>query len=286
MKQYPAVEHLHMQVDGLRFYVAASGPAHGPLVVLLHGFPEMSYAWRHQIGPLAAAGWRVVAPDQRGYGHSDKPRSREAYRLDRLARDVLGLAKAFGRDRFSVCGHDWGGVVAWELASRHPAHVERVAILNAPHPATVWRHAMTTPVQALKSWYVGFFQLPLVPEAALSAGQYTWLRNALRRSSRPGTFSADELAVYCEAWSQDGALTGMLNWYRALPLGAAGVPQRIGQPVRILWGDSDAFLDASLAEEGAAMCSDARVLHLPRATHWLHHEEAERINSELIDFLA
>lgn len=286
MRPHPAVEHLQLEVDGLRFYVAACGPANGPLVVLLHGFPEMSYGWRHQIGPLAAAGCRVVAPDQRGYGHSDKPRGRDAYRLDRLVQDVLGLAHVLGHERFSVCGHDWGGVVAWQLAARHAPHIERAAILNAPHPATVWRHVVTSPVQALRSWYIGFFQLPMLPEAALSAGQYTWLRNALVRSSRPGTFRAEELAVYCEAWAQEGALTGMLNWYRAAALGSATPPQRIGLPVRILWGDRDAFLDASLAEEGASMCADAHVLHLPRATHWLHHEEAARVNQELIGFFA
>ncbi len=160
---YPGIETIRLKVNGVDLHAAAAGPADGPLVVLLHGFPEFWYGWRHQIGPLAAAGLRVLAPDQRGYGLSDKPTGRLAYRLDTLADDVLGLADALGRERFAVVGHDWGGALAWHLAARNPERIERAAVLNGPHPATVWGHTLASPSQAVKGWYVAFFQMPMVP---------------------------------------------------------------------------------------------------------------------------
>ncbi|MGE5864135.1 MAG: alpha/beta fold hydrolase, partial [Rhizobacter sp.] len=131
------IDTLLLRANGLAFHACAAGPDDGPLVLLLHGFPESSAAWRHQIGPLARAGWRVVAPDQRGYGQTSRPRGRSAYRIDALADDVEGLARALGADRYAVVGHDWGGLVAWHLASRGAEGLERMAILNAPHPATM-----------------------------------------------------------------------------------------------------------------------------------------------------
>jgi pimeloyl-ACP methyl ester carboxylesterase len=279
------VEHLYLEANGLQFHARAAGPRHGPLVLLLHGFPESSYGWRHQLEPLAAAGLRVVAPDQRGYGQSSKPTGRAAYTLDLLADDVMGLAHALGAERYAVVGHDWGGVVAWHLATRGPAGLGRVAILNAPHVATVGRHTVLNPSQALKGWYVGFFQLPVVPELVLGSADCLWLRNALVSTSRPGCFSADELRVYRAEWERSGALTGMLNWYRALPLDGPLAGGRVLLPVCVLWGDRDAFLDPALAERGAEMCERAQVIHFSDATHWLHHEEPARVNEALRSFL-
>jgi pimeloyl-ACP methyl ester carboxylesterase len=279
------VEHLSVEANGLRFYLAASGPQSGELVLLLHGFPELSYGWRHQVGPLAAAGFRVVAPDQRGYGHSDKPKGRHAYTIDKLADDVIGVADALGRERFRLVGHDWGGIVSWYLASRRPRHVERLAILNAPHPAAAWRHTLWNPTQALKSAYVAAFQLPLLPEIALSAGNGALLASALRGTSRPGTFSEAELDVYRQAWCKEGALTSMLNWYRALPLGDATSSRRVAAPTLVLWGDRDSALDAALADSSVEWCDSGQSIHFPECTHWLQHEEPARVNALLIDFL-
>ena len=128
------VEFLPLRTNGITLHAAAAGPAEGKLVILLHGFPEFWYGWRHQIAPLAASGLRILAPDQRGYNLSDKPAGIAAYRLDTLADDVIGLADALGREHFAVVGHDWGGVVAWRLAARNPERVTRAVILNAPHP--------------------------------------------------------------------------------------------------------------------------------------------------------
>jgi len=279
------IEHLELEANGLRFHALASGPKDGPLVLLLHGFPEFSYGWRHQLRALGAAGLRAVAPDQRGYGRSDKPAGIRSYEIDRLAMDVVALAHALDHDRFRLVGHDWGGIVAWHLASNQPQALERLVILNAPHLGIVGRHALQHPLQLLKSSYVGFFQLPLVPELALTSWDCALLVSALERSSRPGTFTPDELKVYRAAWSEDGAMTTMLNWYRALALGTAREPQRIGLPVRVLWGDRDTALEPSLAEASLALCDDGEVFHFADATHWLQHEKIDDVNQHLVDFL-
>ena len=264
----------------------AAGPADGPLVVLLHGFPEFWYGWRRQIGPLAAAGLRVLAPDLRGYNLSAKPEGLASYVLDVLADDVLGLADALGRRRFAIVGHDWGGVLAWHLAARDPGRIERAAILNAPHPATMRGFARAHPSQLARSWYVAFFQLPGLPERMLRANEFAWLANGLTGSSRAGTFSDADLARYREAWAQPGALTAMLAWYRAVRLEQPPTtPLRVEVPVRVIWGDRDRFLDARLAEAGAAACDRAEVHHLRRASHWVQHEAPDEVNRLLVEFL-
>jgi pimeloyl-ACP methyl ester carboxylesterase len=279
------IEHLSLLSQGLRFNVAVAGPVDGPLVIMLHGFPENWYAWRHQSGPLAAAGYRVAMPDQRGYGQSEKPVGRRHYQLGTLAEDVIGLAQALGHERFTVVGHDWGGVVAWQLATQHFAHLEGAVILNAPHPATLLRYGLKNPMQLLKSAYVGFFQLPLLPEFMLSVGNYQALVLGLTSTSRPDTFSPVDLDVYRQAWAQPSALTSMLNWYRALPLTRSLAERRISLPLRIIWGDRDSALEPGLAEEGLGWCDNGEVFHLPNAGHWLHHEDADRINELLLGFL-
>ena len=282
----PAPELVRLRANGLEFHAALAGPADGPLVVLLHGFPEFWYGWRRQIEPLAAAGLRVLAPDQRGYNLSAKPEGLQAYVLDRLAEDVLGLADALQHRHFRVVGHDWGGVVAWHPARHHPDRIVRAAVLNAPDPGTMDRFARSRPRQIARSWYVAFFQLPALPEATLRAGDFAWLRSALTRSSRPGTFTADDLAVYRAAWRQPGALTAMLNWYRALRLRRrAVVTAPIEVPVRVIWGDSDRFLERDLAQVGAAGCRHGEACHVAQATHWVQHEEPEQVNRLLLDFL-
>jgi pimeloyl-ACP methyl ester carboxylesterase len=280
-----AIEHLQLAVNGQSLYAAVAGPDDGPLVVLLHGFPEMSYGWRHQIGPLAAAGLRVAALDQRGYGHSSKPSGRKAYRLDELASDVVSAARSLGRERFSLVGHDWGGIVAWHLAAQAGTPVERLAILNAPRADSFAGYLARHPVQALMSSYVAGFQLPVLPELALRAGDFALLRAALESNSRPGTFSEEEIAVYRSAWAMPGALTTMLNWYRALGLARRREARRIRVPTLVVWGDRDFALQAGLAEASAAACDDAEVVHVADAGHWIQHEEPDRVTTLLLAFL-
>jgi pimeloyl-ACP methyl ester carboxylesterase len=286
MTQPIPVELLRLQADGITLHAAAAGPPEGELVILLHGFPEFWYGWRQQIAPLTGAGLRILAPDQRGYNLSDKPAGIGAYRLDALADDVLALADALGREHFAVVGHDWGGVVAWHLAARNPERASRAAILNAPHPATLWRYARSHPSQLRKSWYVAGFQLPVLPELALRAGNFAMLRRALIRSSRNDAFAAADWPIYRRAWAQPGALGAMLNWYRALRHGVRALPAtRIRVPVRVIWGERDAFLDRGLADAGIALCDRGEIFYLPDATHWVQHEEPDRVNRLLIEFL-
>ena len=281
-----AVEHLQLSANGQSISAAVAGPVYGPFVLLLHGFPDISYGWRHQLGALAAAGLRVAAIDQRGYGHSSKPRGRNAYRLEALAADVIEVARRLGRQRFAVVGHDWGGIVAWHLASQENDVVERLAILNAPRIDGFARYLSRHPLQALMSSYVAGFQVPVLPELVLRAGDFALLEAALQSNARAGSFSADDLAVYRTAWAMPGALTTMLNWYRALALAPRPEGGRVRAPTLIVWGDRDFALQSGLAEAGAATCDDAEVVHVPDAGHWIQVEEPERVNALLRSFLA
>ncbi|RYY83610.1 MAG: alpha/beta hydrolase [Comamonadaceae bacterium] len=275
---------MHVAANGLSFHVLLAGPEDGPPVVLLHGFPEFSYGWRHQVDALANAGFRVIVPDQRGYGQTSKPEGTTAYVIDRLADDVLEIAAVLGHPRFSVVGHDWGGIVAWHLASRNPHEIRAAAILNAPHPATFASYAFRHPLQLLRSMYVGFFQVPWLAEAALRANDFAALAMALTGTSKAGTFGDADLARYREAWRQPGALTAMLNWYRALPLSRTE-HARVRCPAKVIWGDADTALGKGMAEAALKFCDRGEVVHLPDATHWLHHEQPERINTLLVAFL-
>jgi len=275
-----------LQANGITLHCIEAGPKEGPLVILLHGFPEFWWGWRHHIEPLAEAGFRVLVPDQRGYNLSDRPEGRGAYDLDTLAKDVIGLSDALGYDRCSLVGHDWGGLVAWWTASLYPGRIERLAVLNAPHPAIAGSYLRRHPSQMLRSSYIGFFQVPFLPEAMLSAGRYRALKRTLLRTSRAGTFSEQDLAEYEKAWARKGALTAMVNWYRALLLRprsrSAG---RLSMPVLALWGMRDQFLEYGLCEESLALCDHPEVKPFEGASHWLHLEEADRVNDALLGFL-
>lgn len=272
---------------GLRLHVVEAGPADAPLCVLLHGWPESSYAWRHQIAPLAAAGLRVVAPDQRGYGRSDKPRGIGAYRLDRLAADVVDVIQALGRERAHVVGHDWGGNVAWYLAAAWPERVERLAILNVPHPAVMLRHLRTNPAQMRRSWYMFYFQLPGLPEWSLRRRDWRNLKRILRGGSRRGTFSDAELDRYAADWARPGAMRSSLHWYRAAFRRRPPRPAswRVRAPTRIVWGPEDLALGREMVEPSAALCERADVVWIDGAGHWVQHEEPERVSALLVDHL-
>lgn len=260
----------------------------GPLVVLLHGFPEPWFGWRFQIAALAAAGFRVVAPDMRGYNRSSKPAGVAAYDIERLAGDVRDLIGERGAERAFLAGHDWGAAVAWVTAMYHPHVVERLAIVNVPHPRRMLQ-GLRRPRQLRKSWYMFFFQLPWLPERALSAGHWRALRRALERDTRPGAVSDADLDRYVEAWSQPGAATAMLNYYRAAFRGTPKQIERrirpVSAPTRVIWGERDRFLGAELAEPDRADVPNLeRVFRLPDAGHFVQLDEPERVSSLLVEF--
>lgn len=265
------MEFSRVPTNGIVLHVAQAGPSSGPLVILLHGFPEFWYGWRHQIQSLARAGYRVWAPDQRGYNHSDKPDKIGAYTIDHLGEDIIGLIDAAGEKRAFLVGHDWGAAVAWYLAAKHPSRIEKMLAINVPHGAVMARHLRRSPSQMLKSWYIFFFQLPWFPELVSRFVNWYPAVQALRTSSRPGTFSASDLQRYREAWSQPRAFSSMINWYRAAARG--GSPRlaygRVRVPTTLLWGVQDRFLDTAMAQPSVDLCREGRLVLFEEATHWV-----------------
>ncbi len=282
----PDLEHRTLDGAGARLHVALAGPPDGPLVVLLHGFPELWYAWRNQLGPLAAAGFRVAAPDQRGYAGSDKPSDLAAYTRDRLADDVAALIHGLGRERAAVIGHDWGAAVAWWLALQRPQIVARLAALNVPHPR-VFAQALRTPAQLRRSWYMGFFQLPWLPEALLGARGARRLLQLMRRSTAPGSCSEEDLAVYREAYLAPGALRGMLAWYRAAVRRRARPGQDpVQPPTLLLWGRRDQALGEELARPSIDRCREGELVLVEDAGHFVALDAWPTVNRELLRFLS
>lgn len=275
--------HRHVNVGEVSLHIAEAGDRSRPLVVFLHGFPEFWYSWRHQLEALAKAGYWCVAPDLRGYNESDKPEGVGSYALEKLVGDVAGLIGALGREKAHVVGHDWGAVVAWSFAQAEPGRLEKLAILNVPHPVTFLR-GIKTARQLFKSWYMFFFQLPWIPERAMAAFDYAALRKGF------ASFSREEQDRYVEAMKTPGARTATLAYYRSIIRrvlrGDTPKPRRIEAPVLVIWGDRDAFLGVELAEPPPEWVPDARVVHIPEASHWVQNDAPERVNELLLSFLA
>jgi len=280
----PQRQELWFERDGIRLHAVAAGPSDGRLVILLHGFPEFWYSWKAQIGPLAEAGFRVVVPDQRGYNISSKPPKVADYAIGNLVPDVLFIAGRLGREKFYLAGHDWGAAVAWATALFAPDRVKKLAILNVPHPAVFLRSVRTNPRQMRRSWYMAFFQLPRIPESWFSANNFAMGVKSLTASSRPGTFSAEDIDQYRRAWSNPGTVTAMISWYRAFFRARPALPTdpKVHVPTRILWGREDMFLLPEMAEQSLAYCDSAELTYFDDATHWLQHEEPEAVTAALI----
>jgi pimeloyl-ACP methyl ester carboxylesterase len=268
-------------------FVVQAGPADGPPVVLLHGFPEFWYAWKGAIAPLAAAGFRVIVPDQRGYGDSDKPPGVESYDVDRLADDVVGLLAALGHQRAAVAAHDWGGGVAWNLAIRHPEAVRKLAILDTPHPdAGRIRKSQEERI----SWYRTFFQIPWLPEWSARLGHWAIQSKMLRDTSRPGAFPDEKLALYRSAWDRDGAFGKMVNWYRAAfrrpPPDPDAPLRRVAVPTLVIVAPDDAFIPGDLTRASIELLDDGRLVELDEGSHWVLQEEPAAIAALLASFFA
>jgi pimeloyl-ACP methyl ester carboxylesterase len=257
-------------------------------MVLLHGFPEFWYGWRSQINALAAAGFRVVAPDMRGYNLSSRPADVADYDFEKLTGDVRDLVHERGAQSALLAGHDWGGSVAWATAMNHPEVVDRLAILNAAHPRKL-SEGLHHPGQLRKSWYFFFFALPDLPDAIVHANDWHFFRHFLH-DAHP-TFTTEEMDRYIEAWSQPGAVTGMINYYRSSVRTPAKKSEAAIHPIKaptlVIWGQRDAYLGRELAEpEHDDVPGLERVERLPDASHWVHHDDAERVNQLLINFFA
>ena len=276
-----------VSTNGVSLHVVEAGPVDGPPVILLHGFPEFWYGWRRQIDALAGAGFRVVIPDQRGYNTSDKPRGTAAYNIDLLAADVIGLIDHLGVEQAAVVGHDWGAAVTWWAAMRHPSRIERAAVLNVPHPVVMRRELKSNFRQLRKSWYMFFFQIPWLPEALLTRNRCQPLLDSLVKTSRAGAFTPDDLEKYRAAFTQPGAVTAMINWYRAMMRSKTAHIEsvRIKVPMLMLWGALDPFLGRELGQPSLDLCDHGRLEFFEQATHWVQHEEPAGINAALLQYL-
>jgi epoxide hydrolase 4 len=276
----------YADVGDVRLHYVEAGE--GPLIVLLHGFPEFWYGWRLQIAPLAAAGFRVVAPDMRGYNLSSRPEGVTAYETDTLADDIRGLVHERGAESALLVGHDWGGTAAWVTAMNHPEVVDRLAILNAAHPRKL-SQGLHHPDQLRRSWYFFFFALPELPEAVVHANYWHFFRHFLH-DAHPA-YTTEEIDRYVEAWSQPGATTGMINYYRSSvrqsPKRAEAALRPISAPTLVIWGQDDRYLGTELVEPDHDDVPNLdRVERLADASHWVHHDQHERVTQLLTDFFA
>jgi pimeloyl-ACP methyl ester carboxylesterase len=287
------VKHDYAQIGDVRLHYAECG-AGDELVILLHGFPECWYSWRHQL-PVLGERFYVVAPDMRGFNLSDKPGRVEDYQINRLVDDVLGLIKHFGKEKATgIVAHDWGAAVGWALAQRHPEALGKLAALQVPM-AGAWRANMTL-AQLRRSWYMFFFQLPRVPEWWMGANDFQRVTEMYRTTAvRSDAFTNEDLDVYREALRQPGALTASLNYYRAnvfrsLKRGGVETPKdvdgRIKVPVLFIYGEQDmAVLPSTVRDLGRFIDASYREIRIPNSGHWVQNEAVSEVNDALLDFL-
>ncbi|MFC4437557.1 MULTISPECIES: alpha/beta fold hydrolase [Natrialbaceae] len=274
-------------VNGVRLHAVTAGDADDPLVVLLHGFPEFWYAWREQIEPLVEAGYRVVVPDQRGYNLSEKPQDVRAYQLRDLSRDIVDLIASEGRETAHVVGHDWGGAVGWDLALRYPDVVDRLAIINAPHPVAFRQQLASNPEQLRRSWYVLAFQLPWLPEGLCRVGDFRLLERALRETASPRNVRRSGAGSLPSGLGTGGRAhrdAELVPGARTLPAGRAAGPP-LEQPTVVVWGEEDEALVPELGLASVQFCERGRLERLPETSHWVPHEEPERTTDLLLDHL-
>ena len=304
------VEHRRVETNGIRLHCAVAGD--GPLVILLHGFPECWYSWRHQI-PVLATRFRVVAPDLRGYNESEKPAGVAAYAMPELIADVEGLIHAFGARDAAIVGHDWGGALAWSFAMERPALTRRLAVLNCPHPAMMTQHLRQNPRQLARSWYMLFFQIPRLPELLLGLNHARPVARAIERSAvRRDAITDDDLQRMRDAAMHSGALRSMVNYYRAAfrdPQTVAGLPAglrrflygdrplpaprrtladwpKITAPTLLVWGEQDVALERSLTEGMEPLFAGPfAVRYIPDSGHWVQQEQPELVTRWLLEFL-
>ena len=276
---------MKIEANGLTFQCVVEGE--GELVVLLHGFPQFSYAWRHQIGPLAKR-FKLVAPDLRGYGESSRPVGVEHYAMHHLVDDIVGIIKALGYEKAHIVGHDWGGAIAWRLAQEHPEVVNKLVVLNAPFPQIFFKALRGKWSQMRKSWYIFFFQIPGLPEALFKWRSKQIVKKVLQQTgAKPGTFSKEDLQKYTEMIERPGAFKGALSYYRAALKGKPPSGEgKVTVPTLLIWGEKDQALgkDLTLGME-KYFTSSFKIEYLPNASHWVMEDEPEKVTALILSFL-
>jgi pimeloyl-ACP methyl ester carboxylesterase len=283
------IEFDYAQIGGVKLHYAAAGDRE-KLVILLHGFPEFWYSWRHQIRALSDE-YTVVAPDMRGYNLSDKPPRIADYSIDKLVDDTTGLIRHLGFEKAAIIGHDWGAVVAWAVARNQPEYVSKLCAMQVP-PTDVWRRNQTFK-QFLASWYMFFFQIPALPEWLLSRDDFALLADGLKTSTaEPDVFTDEDIAQYKKSWREDRALSSALNYYRANVLQrifapGAAADAKIKVPTLFIYGERDqAVLPSSVEGIGDVIDAPYSEIRIPDAGHWVQQEASEIVTDSLREFLA
>jgi pimeloyl-ACP methyl ester carboxylesterase len=280
------VEEGDTRANGIRLHYLSEGA--GDLVILLHGFPQTHHAWHKQIGALGQR-FRVVAPDMRGYGESEKPPGVGSYGAETLADDVAGLVHTFGATRAHIVGHDWGGAVAWYTALLRPEVVDRLVVLNSPHPAIMAKALRSNWRQLRRSWYILGFQIPWLPEQLLLRNGARAIADVMRQAARsPETFAPDDLDLYRRAFRRPGAATATINYYRAAIRGGrpAWWRRQITAPTMLIWGQDDFALGNELTLGTDGLVRDLRIENIPGAGHFVMEERPDLVNRLLLEFLA
>jgi pimeloyl-ACP methyl ester carboxylesterase len=280
-------QSIFLTVGERQIHTIVAGPEDGLLVVLLHGFPENWYSWRKQIPALVEQGYRVVVPDQRGYNLTDKPKGVRAYQIDELASDVLGVIHAFEREQAVIVAHDWGGAVAWRFAMDYPEAVDRLIVMNAPHPKAFNRELKAGWEQRRKSWYMFFFQMPWLPEALMTLSPQRTAKFFFQKTAvRPAAFSGNDLEVMAVALAQPGAMPAMVNWYRAAFRYPSTNPNVvIDVPTLLIWGEDDVALGKPLTYGLEEWVTDLEVHYIPNCGHWVQNEAVQEVNAAMLAFL-
>ena len=284
------LEEGYAEVNGVRLHYVRQGE--GPLALLLHGFPEFWYSWRHQL-PFLAESHLAVAPDLRGYNTSDKPRGVSAYYMEELMGDVRELIRHFGSEKAVIISHDWGGVIAWNLAAFYPEVVDRLVVMNAPHPVVYLRELRRNPRQRRASWYVFMFQIPGLPEWYVRRNDFQMLDKAFSGwAIRKEAFSTEDLRKFKEAMNQPGCLTAAINYYRGLFRDPSGIRRlrefpKISVPTQIIWADRDRALTNELTHDLEPYFTvEPEIRYVPRCSHWVQQEQPEIVNRFLEEFLS
>ncbi|MBW4660924.1 MAG: alpha/beta hydrolase [Drouetiella hepatica Uher 2000/2452] len=277
-------QHNYITTKGVRLHYVTQGE--GELMLFLHGFPEFWYSWRHQI-PEFAQNYKVVAIDLRGYNDSDKPADPKAYGMSHLVADVEGVIRGLGYDRCILVGHDWGGAIAWSFAYAHPELCDQLIVLNLPHPAK-FASGLMTPQQLLKSWYIFFFQIPVLPELLLQANDYRLIAEAFKGMAIDKTaFSPADLEAYKDAAAKRGALTAMVNYYRnALQSGGDRQWGILKVPTLLIWGEQDMALGIELTYGTEEYVENLTIRYIPNCSHWVQQEQPQLVNQYMREFLA
>ena len=283
------MESIYIETNGIKLHCKKTGTG-DRLLILLHGFPEFWYSWRNQI-PVLSEHFTLVVPDLRGYGQSDKPKGVEAYKMENLVKDVAGIIRYFGKEKAHIVGHDWGGAIAWSIASFMPELVEKLVVLNCPMPNIFRKHLMSNPKQLMKSWYILFFQIPFIPERLLGLRLRRFFKASFQGwAYNKNAFPSKDIDRYVDAFQEPYSLTAAINYYRATvryPKWSDGrKAQNINQPVLLIWGENDKALGKEMTYPTRQYCTgELHIKYIPECSHWVQHDKPELVNKYMLDFL-